>query len=118
MNNEYDLFKREYFTFYDFCNDSEKQFQKHPQITSITTGFCYRGGLKPVYTVISAFQSEKEALSSLDIKSTIEVLEELREEILESSLNESQYFIHMINLKIRELEREHHKGSGSNAIPR
>lgn len=107
MSNECELFKKEYFNFYEFCIDSEEQFRKYPTINSIITGFCYRGGLKPVYTVISAFQSEKEAVSSLNIQSTIEVLEELREELLKSGLDESQYFIHMINLKIKELEREH-----------
>lgn len=100
------LFQKEYFDIYDFYIESEKQFRKHPEINRIITGFCYRGGLIPVYTIVSAFKSEKEALSSIDMKSNIEVLEELREEVLKSGLEESRYFIHMINLKIRKLEQE------------
>lgn len=99
------LFQKEYFDIYNFYTESEKQFRKHP-INRITTGFCYRGGLIPVYTIVSAFKSEKEALSSIDMKSNIEVLEELREEVIKSDLEESRYFIHMINLKIRKLEQE------------
>ena len=101
-----ELFQKEYFEIYDFYIESEKQFRKHPQINRITTGFCYRGGRKPVYTLISAFPSEKEALSSLDNSSTIEVLEELKENMMDMGLEESMYFIRMIDLKIKELKRE------------
>ena len=105
----HEIFKKEYFDDYDFYVESEKQFREHPTITKITTGFCYKGGIKPVWCLISAFQSEEEALSIIDEKPVIDLLEELKQEVLDASFREGSYFVHMINCKIREIKRRNER---------
>lgn len=105
----HEIFKKEYFDLYGFYTDSEEQFRKFPTITKITTGFCYKGGIKPVWCVISAFQSEEEALSTIDEKPVIDLLEELRQEVLDACFMEGDYFVHMINCKIREIKRRNER---------
>lgn len=100
----HEIFKKEYFDLYGFYTDSEEQFRKFPTITKITTGFCYKGGIKPVWCLISAFQSEEEALSVLDEKPITDVLFDLKQEVLEANLMEADYFIHLIDIKIREIK--------------
>ena len=98
----HEIFKKEYFDLYEFYTDSEEQFRKVP---TITTGFCYKGGIKPVWCLISAFQSEEEALSTINEKPIIDLLEELRQEVLDAHFMEADYFVHMINCKIREIKK-------------
>ena len=105
----HEIFKKEYFDLYGFYTDSEEQFRKFPTINKITTGFCYKGGIKPVWCLISAFQSEEEALSTIDEKPIIELLEELRQEVLDTHFMEADYFVHMINCKIREIKRRNER---------
>lgn len=99
------IFKKEYFDTYDFYVDSEKEFREHPNINRITTGFCYKGGQKPIWVLFSAFQSEEEALSVLDEKSLIGVLDDLKQDVLNANFMEGNYFVHMIEMKIREIKR-------------
>ena len=105
----HEIFKKEYFDLYGFYICSEEQFRKFPTITKITTGFCYKGGIKPVWCVISAFQSEEEALSIIDEKPVIDLLEELRQEVLDAHFMEADYFVHMINCKIYEIKRRNER---------
>lgn len=104
-----DLFNKEYFNLYNFYMDSEKEFREHPFVNKITTGFCYKGGKKPVYILFSAFQSEEEALSMVEEKSLIEVLEELKQEAIDVNLDDGDYFIHLIDLKIRDIKRRNER---------
>lgn len=105
----HEIFKKEYFDAYDFYVESEKQFREHPTITKITTGFCYKGGIKPVWCLISAFQSEEEALSMVEEKPLIDVLEELKQEAIDVNLDDGDYFIHLIDLKIRDIKRRNER---------
>ena len=106
----HELFKKEYFDLYDFYVESEKEFREHPFCYQINNGFCYKGGLKPVYVVFSAVQTEEEALSLLGKHTLIETLEELKEEVNDSNLPEAHYFIHIIEKKIREIQEDKHRG--------
>jgi len=105
----HEIFKKEYFDPYNFYVESEEQFRKYPSINQITTGFCYKGGRKPVWVVISAFQSEEEALSVIDEKPVIDLLEDLKQEVCDAHFMEADYFVHMINCKIREIKRRNER---------
>ena len=107
MTNE--IFEKEYFDSYEFYVESEKQFREHPHINQITTGFCYKGGIIPVYVLFSAFQSEEEALSMVREKSLIDVLEDLKQEVIDVNLSDGDYFIHLINMKIRDIKRRNER---------
>ena len=101
----HEIFQKEYFDDYEFYRTSEEQFRKHPTITKITTGFRYEGGKKPIWILYSAFQSEKEALSVLDEKTLIDTLNELKQDVLDAHFMEGSYFVRMIDIKIREIEK-------------
>lgn len=105
----HEIFKKEYFDTYDFYVDSEKEFREHPTINRISTGFCYKGGIKPIWVLFSAFQSEEEALSVLDEKSLIDVLDDLKQDVLDANFTEGDYFVHMIEMKIHEIKRRNEK---------
>ena len=105
----HEIFKKEYFDVYNFYVESEKEFREHPFVNKITTGFCYKGGKKPIWVLFSAFQSEEEALSIVDEKSLIDVLEELKQEVMDTNFLEGQYFVHMIEMKIREIKRRNER---------
>ena len=105
----HEIFEKEYFDLYTFYVESEKEFRERPFVNSITTGFCYKGGKKPVYVLFSAFQSEEEALSIIEEKSLIDVLEELRQEAIDVNLVDGDYFIRLIDLKIREIKRRNER---------
>ena len=59
--------------------------------------------------MISAFQSEEEALSIVDEKSLIDTLEELKQEAIDVNLTDGDYFIHLIEMKIREIKRRNER---------
>ena len=101
----HEIFKKEYFDVYNFYVESEEQFRKYPTINRITTGFRYEGGKKPIWVLFSAFQSEEEALSVLDEGTLIDVLNELKQEVLDAHFMEGDYFVRMIDMKIREIKR-------------
>ena len=105
----HEIFKKEYFGIYDFYVESEQQFRKYPAINKITTGFNYLGGKKPIWVLISAFQSEEEALSTIDEKPVIDLLEELKQEVLDAHLVDGSYVAHMIEIKIREIKRRNER---------
>jgi len=101
----HEMFKKEYFDPYNFYVESEEQFRKYPFINQITTGFCYKGGRKPVWVVISAFQSEEEALSVVEEKSLIDALYDIRQDAIGVNRIGGDYFVHLIDMKIREIKR-------------
>ena len=101
----HEMFKKEYFEPYDFYVESEKEFRKYPTINKITTGFCYKGGTKPIWVLFSAFQSEEEALSTINENTLIDVLDELKQDVRRANFLEGDYFVHMIEMKIREIKR-------------
>ena len=105
----HEIFKKEYFDLYGFYTDSEEQFRKYPTINKIVTGFCYKGGMKPVWCVISAFQSEEEALSTIDEKPIIDVLWELKQKVLDAHFSESDFFVRMIDYEIHEIKRRNER---------
>ena len=104
------IFKKEYFDFYEFMIEAEKTLRTEPFCYQVNSGFLYLGGKQPVYNVVSAVKTEKEAYSLLGKKTTIEILSELLEDIENSSYSEDKWLIPVIRRKIRELEEDDNRG--------
>lgn len=104
------IFKKEYFDFYEFMVEAEKTFRTEPFCYQVNNGFLYLGGKEPVYNVVSAVRTEKEAYSLLGKKTTIEILSELLEDIKTSGYHEDKWLVPVIMRKIKELEDDGGRG--------
>ena len=104
------IFKKEYFDFYEFMVEAEKSLRNEPSLYKVTSGFLYLGGEQPIYNVVSAVRTEKEAYSLLNKKTTIETLSELLDDIEVSKYREDKWLIPVIRRKIKELEDDDSRG--------
>ena len=104
------IFKKEYFDFYEFMVEAEKSLRTKPSVCQVTNGFLYLGGKQPVYNVVYAVRNEKEAYSLLGKKTTIEILSELLEDIETSKYSEDKWLVPVIMRKIKELEDDDSRG--------
>ena len=108
-----ELFKKEYFSFYEFLVEAEIQLRKTPAVHQVSTGFLYLGGKQPIYAVISAVPTKEDAISLLHREPIRQILDDLIEEVMGSSTPDGlihQYdVVKIIKKRIQEIECEDYK---------